>query len=115
MRRSKPWPTSSLRPCNGKTALTRPLLALFAERAFVKPQVGTSFALEGLIGAEAIIWNDFRWPHPPLAWGDLLNVLDNEAFKVGVPKVDGQKDCYRETHALLLVISAETLLPISAA
>ena len=76
----------------GKTALTRPLLALFGERAFVKPQVGTTFALEGLIGSKAIIWNDFRWPHPPLAWGDLLNVLDNEAFKIGVPKTEGQKD-----------------------
>ncbi len=41
-------------------------------------QVGTSFALQGLIDAKAVIWNDFRWPHPPLAWGDLLNMLDNE-------------------------------------
>ena len=79
-------------PSTGKTALTRPLLALFGKLAFVKPQVHTTFALHGLIGAKAIIWNDFRWPHPPLAWGDMLNVLDNEAFNVGVPKVDGQED-----------------------
>ena len=73
-------------------ALTRPLLALFGQRAFVKPQAGTSFPLAGLIGSDAVIWNDFRWPHPPLAWGDLLNMLDNEAFNIGVPKNDGQKD-----------------------
>jgi hypothetical protein len=57
-------------PSSGKTALTKPLLALFDTGAFVKPQVGTSFALQGMIGAEAVIWNDFRWPHPPLAWPD---------------------------------------------
>ena len=77
---------------SGKTGLTRALLALFGAYAFLKPQVGTTFALQGLIGATAVIWNDFRWPHPPLAWGDLLNMLDNEPFNVGVPKVDGQTD-----------------------
>lgn len=79
-------------PNSGKTALTRPILALFGSAAFAKPQVGTTFALAGLIGAKALVWNDFRWPHPPLAWGDLLNVLDNERFGVGVPKGDGQTD-----------------------
>ena len=79
-------------PSSGKTALTRALLELFGDKAFVKPQAGTSFALEGLIGADALIWNDFRWPNPPLAWNDLLNVLDNEPFQIGVPKTDGQKD-----------------------
>ena len=79
-------------PSTGKTALTRPLLALFGKYAFVKPQVHTTFALQGVIGAKAIIWNDFRWPHPPLAWGDLLNLFDNEPFKVAVPKVDGGED-----------------------
>ena len=68
------------------------MLALFGKFAFVKPQVHTTFALQGLIGAKAMVWNDFRWPHPPLAWGDMLNVLDNEPFNVGVPKVDGQED-----------------------
>ena len=42
-------------PNTGKTALTRAPLALFGTKAFVKPQVNTSFALEGLIGAEAVI------------------------------------------------------------
>ena len=79
-------------PNSGKTGLTRPLLSLFGADAFLKPQVGTSFALQGLIGAKAVIWNDFRWPHPPLAWADMLNMLDNEPFNVGVPKVDGQTD-----------------------
>ena len=63
-----------------------------AEAAAQAPRPSTTEALEALIGADALIWNDFRWPHPPLAWGDLLNVLDNEAFKIGVPKNDGQKD-----------------------
>ena len=80
-------------PNSGKTGLTKPLLKLFGSYAFLKPQVGTTFALQGLIGAKAAIWNDIRWPHPPLAWGDMLNMLDNEAFNVGVPKVDGQTDC----------------------
>ena len=79
-------------PNSGKTGLTKPLLALFGSYTFLKPQVGTSFALQGLVGAQAVIWNDFRWPHPPLAWGDLLNMLDNEPFNVGVPKVDGDTD-----------------------
>lgn len=79
-------------PNSGKTALTRPVLELFGESAFVKPQVGTSFALAGIIGAKALIWNDFYWPHPPLSWGDLLNVLDNEPFGVGLPKGDGEQD-----------------------
>ena len=48
--------------------------------------------MTGLIGAKAVIWNDFRWPHPPLGWGDLLNMLDNEPFNVGVPKTDGRED-----------------------
>ena len=79
-------------PSTGKTALTRPILALFDTFAFVKPQKDTTFALEGLIGAQVVVWNDFRWPLPPLSWGDLLNMLDNEPFRVAVPKVDGAKD-----------------------
>ena len=77
---------------SGKTGLTKPLCALFGEYAFLKPQVGTTFALQGMVGCKAVIWNDFRWPHPPLAWGDLLNVLDNEPFNIAVPKVDGKSD-----------------------
>ena len=77
---------------SGKTALTRPILALYGDAAFLKPQVGTSFALAGIVGAKALVWNDFYWPHPPLSWGDLLNVLDNEGFNVGVPKGDGATD-----------------------
>lgn len=38
---------------SGKTALTRPLLALYGDYAFVKPQVGTTFALAGLVGCKA--------------------------------------------------------------
>ena len=79
-------------PNSGKTALTRAPLSLFGGTAFVKPQVGTTFILAGLIGAKVLVWNDFRWPHPPLAWGDLLNMLDNEGFGVGVPKGDGAQD-----------------------
>ena len=37
-------------PSSGKTALTRALLVLFGEGAFVKPQVGTSLALQ--VGAK---------------------------------------------------------------
>jgi hypothetical protein len=40
-------------PNSGKTALTRPLLALFGRDAFLKPQVDTSFALFGLIHSKA--------------------------------------------------------------
>ncbi len=36
------------------------MLSLFGKSAFVKPQVGTSFALQGLVGAKAVVWNDFR-------------------------------------------------------
>ena len=74
-------------PSSGKTGLTKPLLALFGEYAFLKPQVGTTFALTGLIGAQAVIWNDMRWPHPPLAWNDLLNLFDNEPFKNAFPRL----------------------------
>ena len=79
-------------PSTGKTALTRPVLALFEKYAFVKPQKDTTFALEGLIGTQVVVWNDFRWPLPPLSWGDLLNMLDNEPFRIAVPKVEGAKD-----------------------
>ena len=95
-------------PSTGKTALTRPVLALFGDYAFVKPQVKTSFALQGLIGAQAVVWNDFRWPHPPSAWPDLLNLLDNEGFKVAVPKVDGQEDYDWNKHGKENVISIIT-------
>ena len=95
-------------PNTGKTALTRPLLALFGKYAFVKPQVSTTFALQGVIGAQALIWNDFRWPHPPLAWGDLLNLLDNEPFNVAVPKVDGQGDYHWNANGQEGVISVLT-------
>jgi len=95
-------------PSTGKTALTRPLLALFGKYAFVKPQVSTTFALQGVIGAQALIWNDFRWPHPPLAWGDLLNLLDNEPFYVAVPKVDGQSDYHWNAEGKEGVISVLT-------
>ena len=73
-------------PSSGKTALTRPILALFKQYAMLKPQVGTSFPLHSLINKKALVWNDFRFPHPPLSWGDLLNILDSEPFLVGVPK-----------------------------
>ena len=95
-------------PSTGKTALTRPLLALFGKYAFVKPQVATTFALQGIIGAQALIWNDFRWPHPPLSWGDMLNVLDNEPFNVAVPKVDGQADYYWNSEGRENVIAVLT-------
>jgi hypothetical protein len=38
---------------SGKTALTRPLLALFGWEAFVKPQAGTTFAFQGMVGCRA--------------------------------------------------------------
>ena len=63
--------------------------ALFDSYTMLKPQVGTSFALQSLIGKKAVVWNDFRWPHPPLAWADMLNMLDNESFQIAVPKTDG--------------------------
>ena len=85
-------------PSSGKTAMTRPILALFGSLAFVKLQKDTTFALEGLIGSQAVVWNDFRWPMHPLAWGDMLNLLDNEPFRVGVPKSDGQKDYHWNLH-----------------
>ena len=71
---------------SGKTALTRPILALFKQYVMLKPQVATSFPLHTLIGKKALVWNDFRFPHPPLSWGDLLNILDCEPFLIGVPK-----------------------------
>ena len=95
-------------PNTGKTALTRPLLALFGKYAFVKPQVSTTFALQGLIGAQALIWNDFRWPHPPLSWGDMLNVLDNEPFNIAVPKVDGDTDYHWNSEGKENVIAVLT-------
>eukprot|EP00434_Breviolum_minutum_P021020 symbB.v1.2.018543.t1/scaffold1479.1/size116273/2 len=58
----------------------------------LKPQVATTFPLQSLIGKRAVVWQDFRYPHPPLAWGDLLNLLDNEPFLIGCPKVDGATD-----------------------
>eukprot|EP00435_Cladocopium_sp_Y103_P066014 s20_g28.t1 len=73
-------------PSSGKTALTRPILALFKQYVMLKPQVATSFPLHTLIGKKALVWNDFRFPHPPLSWGDLLNILDCEPFLIGVPK-----------------------------
>lgn len=73
-------------PSSGKTALTRPVLALFKEYVMLKPQVGTTFPLQTLGGKKALVWNDFHYPHAPLAWGDLLNLLDSEPFLVGVPK-----------------------------
>ncbi len=33
-----------------------------------------------------------RWPHPPLAWGDLLNLFDNESFRVALPKTAASED-----------------------
>ena len=49
-------------PNSGKTALTKPIVALFGTEAFLKPQVGTTFALQGLIGVKTMLWNEFRWP-----------------------------------------------------
>ena len=57
-----------------------------------KPQVGTTFPFMELPGKQCCIWNDFRYPHAPISWGDLLNLLDNEAFLVGMPKGEGRKD-----------------------
>ena len=79
-------------PSSGKTALTLPLIEVFKDYVMLKPQVGTTFALSNLLGKQMCIWQDFRWPHPPLAWTDLLNVLDNEGFNVAVPKTDGDRD-----------------------
>ncbi|CAE7808396.1 unnamed protein product [Symbiodinium sp. CCMP2592] len=73
-------------PSCGKTALTRPLQALFEGYVMAKPQVGTTFPFMTLPGKQICIWNDFRWPHPPMAWNDLLNLADNEAFLVAMPK-----------------------------
>ena len=66
--------------------------ALFDSYTMLKPQVGTSFALQSLIGKKAVVWNDFRWPHGPLAWADML---DNESFQIAVPKTDGAVDYER--------------------
>ena len=57
-----------------------------------KPQVGTTFPFMELPGKQCCIWNDFRYPHAPISWGDLLNLLDNEAFLVVMPKGEGRKD-----------------------
>lgn len=74
--------TSNKVPGSGKTALTRPVRVILGEDAMRKPQHGTSFEMMGLMGSKAIVWDDFRWPHPPMQWCDLLNLLDNKAFEV---------------------------------
>ena len=85
---------------------------MFGNEAFVKPQVGTTFALQGLIGAKAVIWNDFRWPHPPMAWGDILNMLDNEPFNVAVPKNEGSDHVWNAKNDEKVIAFLTTNVPI---
>ena len=55
-------------------------------------RLGFKVSFQALLGKKAVVWNDFRWPHPPLAWADMLNMLDNESFQIAVPKTDGEVD-----------------------
>ena len=67
-------------PGMGKSTVLEPLDDIFVTSA--KPQRDSSFPLEGILGAEVLLWQEFTYSKRTLAWEDLLALLVGEKLAV---------------------------------
>jgi hypothetical protein len=75
---------------SGKTGLTRPLIFMFGDACWVRPNAGDTFPLEGLESKLFGVWQDWRVNQTPVPWDTLLLVLEGESVQAaakGAPSV----------------------------
>ena len=68
----------------GKTALTRPLISIFADKTFLRPSKGDTFCLQGLETKLIAVWQDWRMNTTPISWDNLLLCLEGESVMCAV-------------------------------
>ena len=69
---------------SGKTGLTRPLIHIFEDACFLRPNAGDSFPLQGLENYLISVWQDFRVATSPVPWDSLLLALEGESVTAAV-------------------------------
>jgi hypothetical protein len=80
-------------PSSGKSFLCLSIAKVFPGMTFFKPESGGgSHPLSGLEKCRAIVFNDWRWPCKGISWGELLNIFNNESFRIAKPKTDRSTD-----------------------
>ena len=70
-------------PGCGKSTLLQALERIFD--SFPPPEEGSSFALNGIIDTEIILWQDFEYSPKTVSWQDLLRLLVGERVSIRVP------------------------------
>ena len=68
----------------GKTGLTRPLIHIFGDRTFLRPNRGDTFPLQGLEQHLVGVWQDWRLATSPIPWDTLLLLLEGESVSAAV-------------------------------
>ena len=73
----------------GKSTLLEPFEAIF--RTASKPEAGSTFALANILGAEALLWQDYEHCERTMRSTDLLSVFVGETITVRCPGAIGKK------------------------
>ena len=69
---------------SGKTGLTRPLMHIFENRTFLRPNKGDTFPLMGLEQHLITVFQDWRLSSSPIPWDTLLLLLEGESVTAAV-------------------------------
>ena len=69
---------------SGKTALTRPLIHIFENHVFLRPNRGDTFVLQGLEKMLISVFQDWRLSTTPLPYDTLLLLLEGESVSCAV-------------------------------
>ena len=69
---------------SGKTGLTRPLMHIFENRTFLRPNKGDTFPLMGLEQHLITVFQDWRLSSSPRPWDTLLLLLEGESVTAAV-------------------------------
>ncbi|CAJ1335837.1 unnamed protein product [Effrenium voratum] len=95
----------------GKTALTRPLMAMFSHRCWMRPNKGDTFPLESLQDKLISCWQDWRQNSCPVAWDTLLLLLEGEAV---VAACKGSASVVISEPPPFLITCQERVVPLDA-
>ena len=74
----------------GKSTLLESLELVF-ESVSAKPERGSSFPLEGAIGADILLWQDYTHDEATVSWTDLLSFVVGESVNVRLPAASNVK------------------------
>ena len=69
---------------SGKTGLTRPIIHVFGEAAWLRPNAGETFPLQDVSSKLIGVWQDWRLQTCPISWDTILLLLEGESLSCPV-------------------------------